>query len=65
MEMTLDEIYKYCESNRESDGFCRLCTGCSGPAPSHLACDRNAGKQVLRGGRYGSCCFEVKKSAQD
>jgi hypothetical protein len=33
--MTVDEMYAYCESQQEADGFCRLNNGCSGPSPSN------------------------------
>lgn len=65
--MTWDDVYAYCDSNREKDGFCRCCSSCSGPTYSNLACDyespRKAGVVILRGGIHGSCRFEVKEES--
>lgn len=48
---TYSDIMKYCRSNRESDGFCRLSSACSGPCYSNLASDYPVadGKEVFRG----------------
>ena len=63
--MTWQDVHQYCDSNRESDGFCRVCCSCSGPTYSNLACDYKSkhedGVVILRGGAYGSCYFEVKE----
>lgn len=63
--MTWDEVYAYCDSNCELDGFCRVCCSCSGPTYSNLACDYKSpsedGVVILRGGNYGSCYFEVRE----
>ena len=65
--MKMEEMFDYCESNRESDGFCRLCSSCSRPCPSNLACDYPLpeGLEIWRGGNYGSCCFEIEKENKD
>ena len=63
MAMTWREVDEYCNSQRESDGFCRLCCSCSGPEFSNLAVDHDVPRDgfdyILRGGNYGSCYFEV------
>lgn len=63
--MTWQEVDEYCNSNRESDGFCWICSSCSGPTYSNLACDHESqlddGIVVLRGGNRGGCYFEVKE----
>ncbi len=61
--MTWQEVWDYCDRHRESDGFCSISCGCSGPTYSNLACDyedERPGIAILRGGNYGSCYFEVK-----
>ena len=64
--MTYEEMMKYCSSHREPDGFCSLCSGCSGPSYSNMAVDFERplpqGVRVYRGGTYGSCRFEVLES---
>lgn len=63
--MTWDEVYAFCDSNRESDGFCRVCCACSGPTYSNMACDHESPKPdgivILRGGNHGGCYFEVRE----
>lgn len=63
--MTWTDVDEYCDSNRESDGFCRVCCSCSGPTYSNLACDhespRKDGIVILRGGNRGGCYFEVRE----
>ena len=61
--MTYEEMYQYCESQREADGFCWVFSACSGPCRSNLACDypMPEGITVYRGGNHGSCCFEVEE----
>lgn len=61
--MTWDEVYAYCDSQQEEDGFCRVCCSCSGPSYSNLACDypHEEGIVILRGGNHGGCRFEVKE----
>ena len=65
--MKLEEMYQYCEANRDADRFCSLCSSCSGPSRSNMAEDFPfpAGKLVYRGGSYGSCYFEVDKEQED
>jgi hypothetical protein len=60
--MTWKQVDAFCEDHRESDGFCRVCTACSGPTPSNLATDRPypEGCVVLRGGNHGGCTFVVR-----
>lgn len=61
--MSYDDMMAYCRSNRDSDGFCRCCNGCSGATTSNLAEDYPMpdGLTVYRGGNYGSCRFEVRE----
>ena len=63
MAYTWNDVDEYCNSQRESDGFCRVCSSCSGPCPSNLGCDypMPEGKLILRGGSYGSCRFVIDK----
>ena len=59
--MTYEQMCSYCDSQRESDGFCSVSTACSGPSLSNLACDypHNPDVKIYRGGNYGGCKFVV------
>lgn len=61
--MTYDEMYEFCGSKKESDGFCRCSSACSGPCLSNLGSDHPfpEGKLVFRGGNHGSCRFEIDR----
>ena len=60
--MTYDEMMAYCRRHRDSDGFCRCNSSCSGPTYSNLACDHPypEGMDVFRGAGCG-CRFVVKR----
>lgn len=60
--MTWQQVDEYCRRHKESDGFCRVCSSCSGPTYSNLAPDHPypKGCVVLRGGNYGGCRFVVR-----
>lgn len=62
---TWDDIYRYCESNKETDGFCRVCCACSGPCYGRVAEEDKPlpeGVVALRGGNHGGCYFLVKEN---
>lgn len=63
--MKLSEMYEYCDSMREEDGFCRVCCSCSGPSFSNLECDYEddmvKGVTIYRGGNHGGCRFEIEE----
>lgn len=62
--LTETQVYTYCDHTmRESDGYCWICSSCSGPSLSNIASDYPfpEGVEIWRGGRHGSCRFVVKK----
>ena len=55
-------MYDYCYSQMDEDGLCTVCTACSAPTFTNLACDydymqENPGVEVYRGGTR--CYFEI------
>ena len=72
--ITESDMHTYCNNNRESDGFCRCSSACSGPCYSNLQRDHDDLKRlkksnpkkyenvhVYSGGNYGSCTFYVRE----
>lgn len=55
------DMLAQCRDSREADGFCSVCSSCSGPSFSNLACDHPFpdGSIVFRGGNRGGCRFVV------
>ena len=64
--MTYEQMLDYCESNRDEQRFCTICDSCSGACRTNLQYDIDRMEEdpsivIFRGGRYGSCCFEVRE----
>lgn len=65
--ITYEEMEAMCEAERGPvTRFCNVCSACSGPSVSNLACDytpENTYPGIIhyRGGTYGSCHFLVRE----
>ena len=39
LKMTEEQMYNYCYSQMDEDGLCSVCTACSAPTFTNLACE--------------------------